>query len=156
MKLELSYISRKKRKKSPTNPTVSITFSIQISLNFVVRDSSVGIATRYGIDGQGIESIAGSLPTEAVGLFLLEKSTACSTIRYKRQLKVQYQNNEAQDTTNKQKKILVGLDFLLLIVLKSGSLNYLEQSWPLQVCNGIDLPLPLPYLTENRLCFHQK
>jgi hypothetical protein len=30
---------------------------------------------------------------------ILEKSTACSTIRYKRPLKVQYHNNEAQDTT---------------------------------------------------------
>jgi hypothetical protein len=34
---------------------------------------------------------------------MLEKSTSCSTIRYKRQLKVQYQNNEAQ-WTNEQKK----------------------------------------------------
>jgi hypothetical protein len=48
--------------------------------------------------------IAGSLPTEAVGFFLLEKSIACSTIRYKRQLKVQYQNNEAQDTAKKKRK----------------------------------------------------
>jgi hypothetical protein len=46
--------------------------------------------------------IAGSLPTEAVGFFLLEKSTACSTIRYKRPLKVQYQINEAQDTNPKK------------------------------------------------------
>jgi hypothetical protein len=66
--------------------------------------SSVGIATDYRLDGPGIESlplvpkIAGSLPTEAVGFFLMEKSTACSTTRYKRhkrQLKVQYQDNEA-------------------------------------------------------------
>jgi hypothetical protein len=28
------------------------------------------------------------------------------------------------------------------IVLKSGSLNLLEPSGPLQVCNGIALPLP--------------
>jgi hypothetical protein len=49
----------------------------------------------------------GSLPTEAVGFFLLEKSTACSTIRYKlykRQLKVQYQDNEAQRTNERKKK----------------------------------------------------
>jgi len=29
------------------------------------------------------------------------------------------------------------------IVLKSGNLNLLEPSGPVQVCNGIDLPLPL-------------
>jgi hypothetical protein len=45
--------------------------------------------TGYGLEGPGIE---------AVGFFLLEKSTACSTIRYKRQLNFQYQDNEAQDT----------------------------------------------------------
>jgi hypothetical protein len=39
-----------------------------------------------------------------------KKSTACSTIRYKRQLKVQYQNNEAQDT-NKLKTTRWGRDF---------------------------------------------
>jgi hypothetical protein len=39
--------------------------------------SSVSIATGHGLEGPGIESIAGSLPTEAVGFFLLEKSTAC-------------------------------------------------------------------------------
>ena len=30
------------------------------------------------------------------------------------------------------------------IVLKSGSLNLLEPSGPVQACNGIALPLPLP------------
>jgi hypothetical protein len=58
--------------------------------------SSVGIATGYGLDGPGIEKrlrgsrglcaglwnpkIAGSLPTESVGFFVMEKSTARSTI----------------------------------------------------------------------------
>ena len=32
------------------------------------------------------------------------------------------------------------------IVLKSGSLNLLEPSGPVQACNGIALPLLLPYL----------
>ena len=31
------------------------------------------------------------------------------------------------------------------IVLKSGSLNLLELSGPVQACNGIALPLPLPF-----------
>jgi len=30
------------------------------------------------------------------------------------------------------------------IVLKSGNLNLLEPSGPVQACNGIALPLPLP------------
>ena len=30
------------------------------------------------------------------------------------------------------------------VVTKSGKLNFLEHSGPLQVCNGTDLPLPLP------------
>jgi len=30
------------------------------------------------------------------------------------------------------------------IVLKSGSLNLVEPSGPVQACNGIALPLPLP------------
>ena len=29
--------------------------------------------------------------------------------------------------------------------MKSGNLNFLEPSGPLQACNGTDLPLPLPY-----------
>jgi len=28
--------------------------------------------------------------------------------------------------------------------MKSGNLNFLEPSGPLQACNGADLPLPLP------------
>jgi len=37
------------------------------------------------------------------------------------------------------------------IVLKSGSLNLLEPSGPVQACNGIALPLPLPLPTlRNR------
>jgi hypothetical protein len=31
------------------------------------------------------------------------------------------------------------------IVLKSGNLNLLEPSGPVQACNGIALPLPLPF-----------
>jgi hypothetical protein len=31
------------------------------------------------------------------------------------------------------------------VVMKSGNLNFLEPSWPLQACNGTALPLPLPY-----------
>ena len=30
--------------------------------------------------------------------------------------------------------------------MKSGNLNFLEPSGPLQACNGTALPLPLPYL----------
>jgi len=33
------------------------------------------------------------------------------------------------------------------IVLKSGSLNLLEPSGPVQACNGIALPLPVPFFT---------
>jgi hypothetical protein len=43
----------------------------------------------------------------------------------------------------------VGLTTLPLyvpIVLKSGSLNRQEPSGPVQACNGIALPLPLPLL----------
>jgi hypothetical protein len=32
----------------------------------------------------------------------------------------------------------------MAIVLKSGNLNHLETSGPVQACNGIALPLPLP------------
>jgi hypothetical protein len=31
------------------------------------------------------------------------------------------------------------------VVMKSGNLSLLEPSGPVQACNGIDLPLPLPY-----------
>jgi len=34
------------------------------------------------------------------------------------------------------------------IVLKSGSLSLLEPSGPVQACNGIALPLPLPYTVK--------
>ena len=33
-----------------------------------------------------------------------------------------------------------------VIVMKSGNLNFLEPSGPLQACNGTALPLPLPLL----------
>jgi len=35
------------------------------------------------------------------------------------------------------------------IVLKSGSLSLLEPSRPVQACNGIPLPLPLPLCAEE-------
>ena len=43
------------------------------------------------------------------------------------------------------------------IVLKSGSLNLLEPSGPVQACNGIALPLPYsngvsPQKSSNKLC----
>ena len=38
--------------------------------------------------------------------------------------------------------------FHVPIVLKSGSLNLLEPSGPVQACNGI--PLPLPYVNKFR------
>jgi hypothetical protein len=36
------------------------------------------------------------------------------------------------------------------IVLKSGGLNLLEPSGPVQACNGIALPLPLPFNISRR------
>jgi len=33
------------------------------------------------------------------------------------------------------------------VVTKSGNLNFLESSGPIQACNGTDLPLPLPVLS---------
>jgi hypothetical protein len=77
---------------------------------FGARGGVVVEALRYKPDGRGFDcwplvpKIEGSLPTEAFGTFLLEKSTACSTIGYKRPLKVQYQNNEAQDTSKKNSR----------------------------------------------------
>jgi hypothetical protein len=35
------------------------------------------------------------------------------------------------------------------IVLKPGSLNLLEPSVPVQACNGIALPFPLPFTGQN-------
>jgi hypothetical protein len=35
------------------------------------------------------------------------------------------------------------------IVLKSGSLNLLERSGPVQACNGIAVPLPAKYEIQN-------
>ena len=35
------------------------------------------------------------------------------------------------------------------VVRKSGNLNFLEPSGPLQVCNGSALPLPLPDISNN-------
>jgi hypothetical protein len=40
--------------------------------------------------------------------------------------------------------------FIVLIVLKSGSLNFLEPSGPVTACNGITLPLHLHVL--NTIC----
>jgi len=37
------------------------------------------------------------------------------------------------------------------IVLKSGNFNLLDPSGPVQACNGIALPLPLPYSFEQGL-----
>ena len=49
----------------------------------------------------------------------------------------------------------VGMTNLLLhvpIVLKSGSLNLLEHSGPVQACNGIALPLAILFL-RKAFCF---
>jgi hypothetical protein len=61
---------------SPISPGVSLFLLIFLFsiYNFIClfegRDSSVGIATGYGLNGPGIEfKIEGSLPTEAVGFF---------------------------------------------------------------------------------------
>jgi len=35
------------------------------------------------------------------------------------------------------------------VVTKSGNLNFLEPSGPVQACNGTDLPLPLPNKSGN-------
>jgi hypothetical protein len=64
----------------------------------------VAARSKAKVYGHSPAAIVG-FPTEAIGFFLLEKSTACSTIRYKRhkrRLKVQYQDNEAQDTAKKK------------------------------------------------------
>ena len=42
------------------------------------------------------------------------------------------------------------------IVLKSGSLNLLESSGPVQACNGIALPLPLPLPYSYRLLIYNQ
>jgi hypothetical protein len=47
------------------------------------------------------------------------------------------------------------LNLYVPIVLKSGSLNLLEPSGPVQACNGIALPLPLPLPLYRRLCMPQ-
>jgi len=36
--------------------------------------------------------------------------------------------------------------------MKSGDLNFMEPSGPLQACNGTDLPLPLPPDDEQQAC----
>ena len=41
------------------------------------------------------------------------------------------------------------------IVLKSGSLNLLEHSGPVQACNGIALPLLYITLADSRLCSYR-
>ena len=41
--------------------------------------------------------------------------------------------------------------FLCAVVMKSGNLNFLEPSGPLQACNGTDLPLPLPLIFKSAL-----
>ena len=38
---------------------------------------------------------------------------------------------------------------IVVVVLKSGSLNLLEPSGPVQACNGIALPLPLPFTPKR-------
>jgi len=41
--------------------------------------------------------------------------------------------------------------------MKSGNLNFLEPSGPLQACNGTDLPLPLHYvLSVTHMSFTQE
>jgi hypothetical protein len=42
------------------------------------------------------------------------------------------------------------------IVLKSGSLNLLEPSGPVQAYNGIDLPLPLPFTNTLEDCLETR
>jgi hypothetical protein len=39
------------------------------------------------------------------------------------------------------------------VVMKSGSLNLLDPSGPVQACNGIALPLPLVFIDITKLSF---
>jgi hypothetical protein len=43
------------------------------------------------------------------------------------------------------------LTIILTVFMKSGMLNFLEPSGPLQGCNGTALPLPLPYHSTSVL-----
>jgi hypothetical protein len=106
-------VSLNPRSLYPRQPTEL--FPLYINING--PGSTVGIATDYGLDGPGIESSGlgglgvcmlasgtqdrGFAPDRSRRIFPAT-STACSTIRYKRQLKVQYQDNEAQDTAQKK------------------------------------------------------
>jgi len=56
-----------------------------------------------------------------------------------------------KDCDNSTRKIHINSNFS---VLKSGSLNLLEHSGPVQVCNEIALPLPL--LISIRDCVESK
>jgi len=40
------------------------------------------------------------------------------------------------------------------VVTKSGHLNFVEPSGPLQACNGTALPLPLPLFTSYNCIFY--
>jgi len=38
--------------------------------------------------------------------------------------------------------------------MKSGNLNFLEPSGPLQACNGTALPLPFSWFYYKEICYH--
>jgi hypothetical protein len=94
--------------------------------------NSVGIAAGYGLDGPGIEKrLRWSRGLHAALWYPRSRvrsrpkpsdfSSACSTIRYKRPLKVQYQNNEAQDTNKYKKKIPAGARFFAPVQTGPGA-----------------------------------
>jgi hypothetical protein len=51
---------------------------------------------------------------------------------------------------------LTTLHFHVSTVLYSGSLNFLEPSGPVQACNGIALPIPLPNLSHSFVTLHNQ
>jgi hypothetical protein len=102
--------------------------------------TAVSQSLRYCATNQ---KVAGLIPDGVIGFFRWHNRSDCTMV---------LGSNQRLNKNEYQKYILggkggrfVGLTTLppyCAVVKKSGNLNFLESSGPLQACNGIALPLP--------------
>ena len=141
---------------------IEYSHSLYITLQSIPegRDSSVGIATPYGLDGPGIESrcwrdfsvpvrtVSGAHPasyTKGTGSLLgvkrpgrgLDHPPPHLAPRLKKELRCVR---------------LTTLPPSCAAVMKSGNLNFLEPSGPLQDCNGTSLPFTFYVIDIQTWC----
>ena len=121
----------------------AITFRTYV---YFVRSETLKIGDRGGTN----RKVAGSIPDGVIGIFHWRNPPDRTMALGSTQPLTEWVPGEFRGGKCGRCVWLTTLPPFCTVVMKSGNLNFLEPSGPLQACNGTDLPLPLP-LREIRL-----